>query len=65
MTNDRDALAPQLAQLLADWRYLRRDQIAWLLPDEALPLDPLLADLVRGEVLRLELGPQDPGGQAV
>lgn len=54
MTNEASALALQLAQLLADWRFLRRDQIARLVPGAPLPLDPLLTDLVGGEVLRQE-----------
>ena len=39
-------MALQLAQPLADWRFLRQDQVARLLRTESLPLDRLLADLV-------------------
>jgi hypothetical protein len=65
MNKETNAMALQLAQLLADWRFLRRDQVAWLLPGAAVPLDPLLADLVGEEVLHLEHAPQGPDTQAV
>jgi hypothetical protein len=65
MNEETRTIALQFAQLLTDWRFLRRDQIAWLLPAGSLPLDPLLADLGGGDVLHLEHAPQAPDAQAV
>jgi hypothetical protein len=63
MNNEISALALQIAQILGEWRFLRRDQIAKLLPDESLPLDPLLGEVAGGEVIRLEAAAQDPAAR--
>ncbi len=52
MTPEDDNIALQLAVLLADWRYLRRDQIAMLLAAPEDSLDGLLADLAARDVVR-------------
>jgi len=47
-----DKLALRLALLLADWRFLRREQIALLLHIEGADLDRLLATLAEGEIIQ-------------